>query len=155
MEKAHKKSLLVVEDEPDLLELLCEEIRTLPYNVFPSSTVGDALTVLKTEPIVAILSDISMPGATGIDFLEEVRKLGKNTPFLFLTAFDTKDGIFQALRLETVDFLEKPFDQIKLREKVGRAIELGLQQELETIPPESLQEQLRVIRSVKLQMQKK
>ena len=155
MEIVHKNSLLIVEDEPDLLELLCEEVRSLPCNVFPSSTVSEAILVLQANPIVAILSDISMPGATGIDLLETVRKMGKNTPFLFLTAFDTKDGIFQALRLDTVDFLEKPFDQMKLREKVIKVIELGQSPTVLEAHPELLLEQLRVIEAVKKQMQKK
>ncbi len=118
-------TILVVEDEPEVREVLVEQLNSLTPQVLTAENGKVGIEMLKTHPIDAILSDISMPKMNGIQFLAAVREAGYETPFVILTGYADKQNTLQALRLGATDFLDKPFVYEVLQNVMGKALELG------------------------------
>lgn len=134
MSKLEVRTLLVVDDEPLMLEALTDILLPLGISVVQAEDAEQALTILKTTKVTAVLSDIRMPGYSGLEFLEKLRATGNNVPFVFLTASNEKDKMHRALQLGAIDFLEKPFEGDHLKEVVFKLLEIGIrQQELDEI----------------------
>ena len=119
------KTLLLVDDEPAILELLAEEFSAGGIHCITSERPLEAFEIVKSQKPDAILSDINMPGLDGISLLRKIREAGIETPLIFLTGFADKEKVTQALRLGASDFHEKPFDRVALKRSVNLALELG------------------------------
>ncbi len=133
------RTLLVVDDEEMILESLMEFLTPLGISVIRASSPEEALAILEKTKVTAILSDIRMPGYSGIDFLERLRGMGNNVPFVFLTASFERANIHRALQLGAIDFLEKPFDCDHLQEVVFKVLEIGVrQQEVDNMTRENV-----------------
>lgn len=132
MNELKVRTLLVVDDEPMMLELLSNFLLPMGIAVIQALDTNEALAALSSRNITAVLSDVRMPGFSGLDLLEKVRATGNNIPFAFLTASDEKANLHRALQLGATDFLEKPFDADVLKEVIFKLLEIGVkQQELE------------------------
>lgn len=121
-QKAH---ILLVEDEDDLREVIADVIEGFGYIVDTAENGQQGLEKAMAKTYHAILSDIRMPEKNGLEMLESLRKAGKETPVLFLTAFNEQKYMVEALRLGALDFLKKPFDEKQLVETLAKAAELG------------------------------
>ncbi len=118
--------LLIVEDEDDIASYLAMELEAIGLVVTRAANGSLALEIYKKEAnFDAILSDITMPSMSGIELLTEIRKLGKNIPFVILSAHGTNANLEKALQLGAFDFIEKPWKDENLIETILRAIELG------------------------------
>lgn len=118
-----KKIVLIVEDEPELRELVAERLSELGYQVYQAANGEEGLAlVAKVTPDV-IVSDVLMPKKDGNRFLKELRQSepGKNIPFIVLTARVAMRDYFE---VEGVDaFLTKPFKIENLVESIEAAIQ--------------------------------
>ena len=118
--QAGRKSLLVVEDNPDMLRYLKDELIE-QYNVFAAKDGNEALFLLKTSPRPdLILSDVMMAGMDGFEFYRQVNKdaaLGL-VPFIFITARSNNDEKLEMLRQGVSDYIFKPFSMDELKVKV-------------------------------------
>lgn len=117
--------LLVVDDEEGPRKSLEMTFRR-DFNVVLARSGEEALELAaKTPPDVAIL-DLRMPGISGIDVLEHLKRQDPCIEAVILTAFETSETTKAALRLGAVDYLSKPFDLAILREAVRRALQIRL-----------------------------
>ena len=122
-----KYKLLVVEDETDLLNALTEELRPLHFEVVNAKTGNEAFEKIKgDQKIIAVLSDIVMPGLSGLDCLRRIRDLGNEIPFVFLTGNGSKESLTEALRFGATDFLDKPCSPDILVATVRHALRVGM-----------------------------
>jgi len=147
---AQKKGiLLIVEDEPVLRQVLLEILSPLADEIRTAEDGQVGLAAVKSGEVDAIIADISMPVMNGLQFLAEVRSLALQTPFVILTAYGDKENIVEALRLNAVDFIEKPCKPEEVRNVIAKALNYGLAlRELEeqinelyknsTLPPEKI-----------------
>lgn len=127
-------TLLIVDDEPLLLELLedqlSQDFKSIGIRILtaPNGKVAFDLVMAATPeaPIDAVLSDLMMPELSGIAFMEKTRALGSEIPFVFLTGFGNRENIAEALRIGATDFLDKPFNRTSLKNAVQRALDYGL-----------------------------
>lgn len=103
------ENLLIVDDEPDLRDVLAYVLADSVKTVQMASNGKEALPIIKTGKIDVVLSDINMPEMNGLELLAEVRRQGLDTPFVFLTAYGDAEKRAEAQRLGASDFLEKPF----------------------------------------------
>lgn len=130
-EKKKTYSILVVDDEEDLREIILSQLELLEMDrpiVLESAENGaDALKKCGQKWYDAVLSDINMPVMTGLQFLGELRSQGKDTPVVFLTAFGDKLKAVEALRMGAFDFLDKPWKSEQLRQTMMAAATLGAQ----------------------------
>lgn len=107
-------TILVVDDDRRLRELLTKFIKENQYRVVSASTVAEARSQLAAHKIDLIVLDIMMPGESGLDLALSLRSTGNEIPILFLTAKDTLDDRIHGLDTGGDDYLTKPFDPPEL-----------------------------------------
>ena len=114
-------SILVVDDESDVAELYRQrfrrEVRQGTYAIHFANSGEDALDKLDGgEPnLIAILSDINMPGMDGLDLLGEVKRRYPELPVMMVTAYGDDERRRRAKELGAAEFLSKPIDFDRLR----------------------------------------
>lgn len=127
-EQMTKSRVLIVDDEPDILDEMGEMLETEGIFCFRASNADEALTILRTEEdLDAIVTDIRMPGMSGLE-LTRTLKLDKESTGLLsiviLTGHAGFDEAVEALQAGAEDFLSKPIDPERLIHSVGKAVEL-------------------------------
>ncbi|MCC6676967.1 MAG: sigma-54-dependent Fis family transcriptional regulator [Phycisphaerales bacterium] len=119
------RNVLVVDDK----ELMRDSVGgTLQRAGFAVTTAPDAAAALEMIPKRrpdAVVSDLKMPGMTGIELLEKIRGIDDQVPVLLMTAFGTIETAVRAMKLGAFDYLTKPFEGDELIIAVKRAIEHG------------------------------
>ena len=118
-------TLLIAEDEVDIRDLLVELLAPVAAEILVARDGKEALQLVRSLRIDAVLSDIKMPIMTGLQFLAEVRGSFDQTPVIILTGQGDSATIQEALRLDATDFVEKPCDNKILIESVRKAIAYG------------------------------
>ncbi len=124
------EKILVVEDEVDVNNGICEILESAGYKVFNAYDGDEALKILdKTIPDL-VISDIMMPGRNGYELLEEFQKRygPYNIPFIFLTAKAYYDDIREGMKYGADDYLVKPFKAKELLESVDARLKKSRQQ---------------------------
>jgi len=102
--------ILVVDDDPGLLELLLSALRFSGFEVEAAADVPAALAAIGARPPAAIVLDVMLPGTNGFDLVQLLRSRGVHVPVMFLTARTELDDRVRGLRLGGDDYLTKPFD---------------------------------------------
>lgn len=116
--------ILLVEDEPNLLESMEEILNFGGYEVVSASAPQEALKLLDTAPVLPdlIVSDILMPGMDGFQFLNAVRSRSwKHIPFLFVSGQEAT-GLLKDPAQAPVGYLSKPFSINELLGMIGRIL---------------------------------
>ncbi|MES2353410.1 MAG: response regulator [Pseudomonadota bacterium] len=120
-----KPSLLFVDDEPSILTSLRVVFRT-GYNITVTTDGFEAVELLKTKKFDVIVSDQRMPKMTGVELLQHAHDLSPNTVRILLTGYSDTDAILGAINdVEVHRFLQKPWDNTKLKQTINEAIELA------------------------------
>ena len=117
MADASSSRLLIVDDDPELLRFLIEELTQQGLDCEGASCGGDALLLLRQARFDLVVLDWTLPDFDGIEICRRLRSSGDTTPVLMLTAHDDLDDRVQALDLGIDDYLTKPFevDELKAR----------------------------------------
>ena len=116
------KHILVVDDEVSICEILGQFLRKKGYTVSTAGNGEEAIEILDRTEIDLVVTDIKMPGITGVDLLKRIKENQPVTPVLITTGFPTLDTAIEALKLGAYDYLTKPFHLEEISEKVKRAI---------------------------------
>ena len=117
-----QRKVLIVDDEPDIREILNLLLSSNGYKVFSSSDGENAIGILKEEPTIdLIILDIMMPHEDGVQVLRKIREFSK-VPALFLTAKIHENDKAEAYESGGDDYLTKPFSQNELLMKVNSLI---------------------------------
>ena len=114
---APEARLLVVDDEPSILELLSVSLRFAGFEVATATNGVDALARARDFAPELVVLDVMMPGLDGFEVARELRSRGDRVPVLFLTAKDATEDRVQGLTLGGDDYVTKPFS---LEEVVAR-----------------------------------
>jgi two-component system OmpR family response regulator len=109
--------LLVVDDEPNIVELLSASLRYAGFDVATASTGSEALTTARSFRPDLLVLDVMMPEMDGFELVRRLRSEGARTPVLFLTARDATEDKITGLTLGGDDYVTKPFS---LEEVVAR-----------------------------------
>lgn len=110
--------LLCAEDEISMAEAVTDILTYHKYQVDVVYDGTDALAYAKAEQYDGIILDIMMPGMSGLEVLEELRRSGNHTPVLLLTAKAEVENRIQGLNLGADDYLPKPFAMGELLARV-------------------------------------
>ncbi len=130
-------NLLVVEDEPDLREVLGEQLQGADVEIAGANfklvvTLAengrDAIRLFQTRHFDALLTDLTMPEMSGLELLAALRGEGCHIPSIVLTGFGDKSKAAEALRLGCFAFLIKPCQTSHLKKIVRAALERGVAQ---------------------------
>jgi DNA-binding response OmpR family regulator len=101
---------MVVDDEPDAVELLQEFLTSKGYEVITASNGEEALRKVKEERPHLILLDVRMPGMNGMDVLRQVRQFDQEVGVIMVTAVNEEDTGREALKLGAFDYIVKPLN---------------------------------------------
>ena len=114
--------VLVIDDEMGPRESLRMLLKP-NYQVYTAENVETGLRILREKKPDAVISDIRMPGTSGIDGLRKIREIDPHVAVIMLTGFGALETAKEALRLGANDYISKPFDAREMREVIGRNVE--------------------------------
>jgi EAL domain-containing protein (putative c-di-GMP-specific phosphodiesterase class I) len=121
-----KGRVLIVDDEPDLVEVYAAVLREQGYTVTTAGTGREAMNLLGGSTFDVVLSDIVMPEMGGIELLREIRKRDLEVPVLMITGSPTVETAAQAVDYGALKYLVKPVPEKDLVARVDEAIRLHL-----------------------------
>jgi two-component system response regulator PilR (NtrC family) len=116
--------ILVVDDEPDLLELLELTLSRMGLDTVCAQTVGDAVRLLDKEPFDLCLTDMRLPDGEGLRVVEHITQKGLDVPVAVITAFGSAENAVAALKAGAFDYLAKPVALEQLRALVKQALKV-------------------------------
>ena len=104
-----KKKILVVDDEPSILELIEYNLESNDYQVSTAKDGQEAFDKVNEQTFDLMLLDQMLPKMSGIEVLKKMRKSGNLTPVIFLTAVDSEDNKIEGLVSGADDYVTKPY----------------------------------------------
>ncbi|MBL4744113.1 MAG: sigma-54-dependent Fis family transcriptional regulator [Cycloclasticus sp.] len=116
---------LIVDDEPDILELLQITLSRMGIDSKSAQNISDAKKLLKTTSFDICLTDLQLPDGNGLELVEHIQKHCPTVPTAVITAFGSMEIAIQALKLGAFDFVSKPVDLKSLKALVGSAIKIN------------------------------
>jgi two-component system response regulator PilR (NtrC family) len=120
-----KAAVLVVDDEPDICELLSITLQRMDLGPRTATTVAEAQRLLKTERFDLCLTDMQLPDGDGLELVEWMQQYTPSVPVAVITAHGNMETAVRALKLGAFDFVSKPLDLNGLRKLVASAIKLS------------------------------
>ncbi len=114
--------ILYIEDEDGVREYFTKTLNLLSKEVISVSNVEDAKDIYSSQNVDIIISDINLKGVSGIEFVKELRQTDTITPVILLTAHSEKSFLFEAIKLNLIDYLVKPVDFNLLNETLKKAV---------------------------------
>lgn len=108
------KSVLVVDDEPVVLDVLTRALKKGGYPVTCVASAEAAFEALAKEQFGAVLTDKNLPGKNGLEIIKEARRLYPYCACLLMTGYANTESVVEAMRLGANDYLEKPFPELGL-----------------------------------------
>ncbi len=118
--------VLVVDDEPSVLETIAAILQREGYQVLAASTVDEAIGYLQDGPFDVALTDLRLEGASGLSLLATLRRQWPHVVTVVLTGYASLQSAIDALREGVFDYLIKPCDVDELKATVARAVERGV-----------------------------
>ncbi|MFI3196874.1 MAG: response regulator [Methylococcaceae bacterium] len=119
-----KRKILLIDDEPDLLELIKEILEREGYQIFCASNGAAGILLNEQENPDLIVLDLRMPDMDGIETLQHIRKTDDQVIVVILTGYGCPDTIRDAVDLNVSEYLSKPFENKQLVSVIGKALDL-------------------------------
>ena len=118
-------TILVVDDEPDLVELICLTLQRMGLDTCAASDLASARQLLNSQTFELCLTDMRLPDGDGLELVEWIQSNRPRLPVAVITAHGNVETAVKALKFGAFDFVSKPLDLSVLRKLVGAAIKLG------------------------------
>ena len=96
------------------------------YQVVTAGSGPEAMEIVRNTPVDTVLTDIKMPGMSGIDLLDNLKTLDSDLPVILMTAYAEVDQAVNAMKKGALDHIQKPFDNRDVRKAVARGVEKRL-----------------------------
>lgn len=117
-----KTNVLVVDDDPNLTDLLVDTLVVIGYQAFAAESAKAAIEILKREQIDLVVSDINMPDMSGIELLEEIKRTNRRLPVMLITGIGNDSIKNRAYSSGADGFLAKPFRIGTIESEIGRLL---------------------------------
>lgn len=118
-----KRRILVVDDDESLRRVTQVQLQQSGYNVATASDGNEALTVLEQFPADLVITDLKMPGISGMELLRRIRSGYPEIMIIMVTAFGTIENAVEAMRAGAYDYITKPVQIEELRITTARALD--------------------------------
>ncbi len=115
--------ILIVEDDNSQRKIIEYNLKQKGYETVAVDSVEKAIPILHKEDFHLLISDMKLPGMSGIDLLREARRARPELPVVFITAFGTIEKAVEAMKLGAYDYITKPFDRDDFLMKIDKALE--------------------------------
>src|SRR5579859_6713165 len=119
------KRILVVDDDESLRRVMQMQLEEAGYEVLAVSQGQDALALMEDTTPSLVITDLKMPGMSGLDLLRKLREAYPETTVIMITAFGTVSTAVEAMKAGAYDYITKPVDYEQLMLVVNRAMERG------------------------------
>ena len=116
-------TVLVVEDDRSNLESLERLLSREGYRVLTAHDARSALDLLRKQRVPVVVTDLMMPGLSGIDLLKAVKATAPETEVIMMTAYGTVEAAVEAMRGGAYDFVEKPLKRVQITKSIAKAVE--------------------------------
>jgi two-component system response regulator PilR (NtrC family) len=120
-----KPAVLVIDDEPDICELLSITLQRMDLNVQTANSIAAGRRLLKAERFDLCLTDMQLPDGDGLELVEWMQRNTPTVPVAVITAHGNMESAVRALKVGAFDFVSKPLDLAGLRKLVATAIKLS------------------------------
>ncbi len=131
MNKGKSGSILVVDDDPGVLDATSMMLGEFGYKVFSSSSALEAIDAIQSDHIDVVVTDIVMPELSGINLLEKVHRIDSKIPVILMTAYADMEKVIEALKKGAFDFIIKPFSIELLTHSVEKAVNFNRMSQME------------------------
>src|SRR6476620_35114 len=113
--------ILLIDDDAAVRESMSRTLKSAGYTVEPAASGEEGLAAARQGSFDVILSDMRMPGMSGLELRKRVRDAHVDSVFIIMTGFGTVDTAVEAMKLGAVDFVQKPFFRDELLMRVRAA----------------------------------
>jgi len=117
------ETILIVDDEKNYLVVLEALLSPEGYEVITVDNAIDALRLIRESDIDLVITDMRMPGTSGMELLEESKKIKPELPVIMMTAYGTIEMAVEAMKKRAYDYITKPFRNEELKLTVQKALE--------------------------------
>ncbi len=117
-----KSTILVVDDDPYVLESISTLLRAFGFTVSTCDSANSAMQLIQKDPIDVVLTDIKMPGITGVELLGMIHRYDPQTPVVLMTAYAELDVAVDAIKKGAFDFIMKPYNAEYLVHTIEKAV---------------------------------
>lgn len=131
-----KCSILIVDDENNVTKLLDKFLKKEGYNTITAACGEEALELINSHQVDIVITDIKMPGITGIELFSKIRDIDSSIKVILITAFATLETALEALKMGAVDYITKPFDLNDVLESVEKIVN-SMDDVIETVKEKS------------------
>jgi DNA-binding NtrC family response regulator len=123
MSSTNKDRLLIVDDAPNTVELLQRKLTSEGYQAFTAPDVAEAIRILETTKVDLVITDLKMPGGSGLELVRHVRENLKETEVMMITGYATVEGAVEAVKTGAENYLAKPFTDEELFSAVRQILD--------------------------------
>ena len=135
--KSYSGTILVIDDDLDIQEVIRDRLESLRYRVLVASNGKEGLELFENQSPQIVLLDIEMPDMNGLEVLKEIRKRENDATVVMITAYGTIERAVQAMKEGAYDFIPKPFEPDHIALIVQKALEREtLKREVEILSEE-------------------
>ena len=122
-------SLLIIDDNPRSIELLASALAHLDIEILTASDPEQGLELVASRHPQIVLTDLIMPGMSGLEVLSRIMEIDPSTDVMLMTAHYSSETAVEAIKKGATDYLNKPISIATIREKIGKLIETGKQRQ--------------------------
>ncbi|MCP4678967.1 MAG: sigma-54-dependent Fis family transcriptional regulator [Deltaproteobacteria bacterium] len=120
---SEKERILVVDDSKATIEVIERNLLSKGYQVFTSSNATEAMDLLNSTALDLVITDLKMPGPSGLELVKYVRQNYADTEVMMITGYATVEGAVEAVKSGAEEYLSKPFTDKELFAAVEEALE--------------------------------
>lgn len=120
-----ERRVLIVDDEPNMLDVLSDVLTDEGYNVDVAASGMDAISKASSGDFHVAVLDLKLPDMSGLDILREIKSKTPQTVTIMITAYSSVDSAIQAMKIGAYDYITKPFKIEQFKRAVANALELG------------------------------
>ena len=117
------ETILIVDDEKNYLVVLKALLGPEGYETVTADNARNALHLIKESDLDLVITDMKMPGMSGMELLEESRKIKPDLPVIMMTAYGTIEMAVEAMKKQAYDYITKPFQNEELKLTIKKALE--------------------------------
>lgn len=116
------ETILIVDDEKNYPMIIGELLQEEGYATLTASSGMEALDILSNRQVDLVLTDVKMPGMSGIQLLENIKEINPDTPVIIMTAYGSVEKAVEAMHKGAYTFILKPFENQALIAHIAKAI---------------------------------
>lgn len=135
IQQQSRRTILVVDDDPDILKLMVMRLRAAGYDTISVSNGEAALAHIALNSPDLVITDLRMPGMDGLSLFNAIRASNPTLPVIIVTAHGSQAEALNAIQRGVFDFLTKPFDNKYLLLQIESALRKFPKPDFATMPP--------------------